>query len=97
MCASGVEIKINFDENSLIGYSDAQKNIKVYGNYIFLDKEERESLVKRQLDFVITQTQRVEYPLQRVDDNDVDWVVIIHLIFHRLIIQSNPSFLVLVH
>jgi len=67
-----VEIKINFDENSLIGYSDAQKNIKVYGNYIFLDQEERESLVKRQLDFVITQTQRVEYPLQRVDDNDVD-------------------------
>jgi len=67
-----VEIKINFDEKSLIGYSDAQKNIKVYGNYVFLDQEERESLVKRQLDFVITQTQRNEYPLQRVDNNNSD-------------------------
>jgi hypothetical protein len=64
-----VEVRINFDETSLIGYGASQKRINVYGNYIYLDKEERESLVKRQMDFIITQTQKVEFPLSNVVDN----------------------------
>jgi len=52
-----VEIKINFDDtyynDSVLNLTAAQKRINVYGNYIYLDKEERESLVGRSLDFVI--------------------------------------------
>jgi len=44
----------------------------MYGNYLYLDTEERESLTKRTLDFVITQTQRVEFPLNSVTDNIAD-------------------------
>lgn len=58
-----VEIKINFDFTKFVGVSEANKKINVYANYVFLDKEERESLVKRSSDFVITQVQRHEYPL----------------------------------
>ena len=67
-----VEIRINFNEannNILIA---SEKSAKLYGNYIFLDKEERESLVKRSMDFVITQTQRIEFPLSAVTDNTVE-------------------------
>ena len=66
-----VEVRINFDETSLTGYGLGQKRINVYGNYIYLDKEERESLVKRQLDFVITQTQKLDYPVSNVFDNTI--------------------------
>ena len=67
-----VEIRINFKDantNSLIA---SEKSAKLYGNYIFLDKEERESLVKRSMDFVITQTQRLEFPLSAIADNTTD-------------------------
>jgi len=67
-----VEIKVNFNHNSLVGYDDSLKRINVYGNYIYLDKEERESLVNRQMDFIITQTQKIEYPLSNVYDNSVE-------------------------
>jgi hypothetical protein len=67
-----VDVRINFDQASLNGYGDSQKRIKVYGNYVFLDKDERESLVKRQMDLVITQTQRLEFPLSNVFDNSID-------------------------
>src|SRR6056300_2112922 len=53
-----VELRINFDETNVAGINEIDKQAKLYGNYIFLDKEERESLVKRSMDFVITQTQR---------------------------------------
>ena len=66
-----VEVRINFDETSLTGYGASQKRINVYGNYIYLDKEERESLVKRQLDFVITQTQKIDFPMSNVFDNTI--------------------------
>ena len=69
-----VEVRINFDETSLTGYGLGQKRINVYGNYIYLDKEERESLVKRQLDFVITQTQKLDYPVSNVFDNTIQTV-----------------------
>lgn len=64
-----VELKITFDETNIAGLSEIEKRAKIYGNYLYLDKEERESLVKRTIDFVITQTQRVEYPLESVTDN----------------------------
>lgn len=64
-----VEIKVNFKPSSINEFSQTDRQIKVYGNYIYLDKEERESLVKRQLDLVITQLQSVEFPLDSVPDN----------------------------
>jgi hypothetical protein len=62
-----VEIKINYDQTSLAGLTDEDKKIEVYGNYIFLDKDEREAIIQRQLDLVITQVQRVEYKLNTFD------------------------------
>jgi hypothetical protein len=67
-----VEVKINFDPTSLVNYSETQKRINVYGNYVYLDKDERESMVKRQMDFVITQTQKVDYPLSNVFNNEIE-------------------------
>lgn len=67
-----VEIKIHFDETVVNTLQDSEKQAKVYGNYIYLDKEERESLVKRSMDFVITQVQRIEHQLSAVDDNTIE-------------------------
>lgn len=67
-----VEIRINLDQASLLNYSDGQKRINVYANYIYLDKDERESMVKRQMDFIITQTQRIDFPFSNVFDNTVE-------------------------
>lgn len=64
-----VELKINFDEATIATLSEDEKRANMYGNYMYLDTEERESLVKRTIDFVITQTQRVEYALESVTDN----------------------------
>ena len=59
-----VEIRINFDETNIAGILAHEKKAHMYGNYVYLDTEERESLVKRSLDFVITQTQKVEYSIK---------------------------------
>ena len=59
-----VEIRINLQENNL---TEDEKKVEVYGNYIFLDKDERESLLKRSMDFVINQTQRIEHTLNTND------------------------------
>jgi len=67
-----VEIRINLDPASLLNYSDSQKRINVYANYIYLDKDERESMVKRQMDFIITQTQRIDFPFSNVFDNTIE-------------------------
>lgn len=67
-----VEVRINFDEASLDGYTTSQKRINVYGNYIYLDKDEREAMVKRQMDLIITQTQRIEFPFSNVSDNSIE-------------------------
>jgi hypothetical protein len=64
-----VEIKIHFDNAQFAGVSSKNKQIKVYGNYIYLDKDERERMITRQMDFVITQVQSVEYPLETVSDH----------------------------
>ena len=66
-----VEIKIHFDNAQFVGVSDENKQIKVYGNYIYLDKDEREQMITRQMDFVITQVQSVEYPLETVSDHAI--------------------------
>jgi len=67
-----VEVRVNFDENSIADHTESIRRINVYGNYVYLDKEERESLVKRQMDFIITQTQKIEYPLSNVYDNLIE-------------------------
>jgi hypothetical protein len=67
-----VEVRITLDPASLANYSDSQKRINVYANYIYLDKDERESMVKRQMDFIITQTQRLEFPFSNVFDNSIE-------------------------
>lgn len=68
-----IEIKIDFDSNAFSGLTETQKKYEVYGNYVFLDKDERESIVKRSMDFVITQVQRLEHPLNTGDGyNTVD-------------------------
>lgn len=67
-----VELKIKFDLTQFEDAREEDKLIKVYGNYVYLDKEERESLVKRQMDFVVTQVQRAEYPLNSVSDNELE-------------------------
>ena len=64
-----VEIRINFDEANLTTITADDKNAKIYGNYVYLDKEERESLISRSLDFVITQVQKIEFPLATTIDN----------------------------
>ena len=67
-----VEVRITLDPASLANYSDSQKRINVYANYIYLDKDERESMVKRQMDFIITQTQRIDFPFSNVFDNTIE-------------------------
>ena len=64
-----VEIKIHFNETVINTLQENEKQARVYGNYIYLDKDERESLVKRSMDFVITQVQRIEHQLTAVDNN----------------------------
>tara|TARA_B100000767_G_scaffold254531_1_gene260003 strand:- start:24 stop:1076 length:1053 start_codon:yes stop_codon:yes gene_type:complete len=64
-----VEIRINFDEANLATITADEKTAKIYGNYVYLDKEERESLISRSLDFVITQVQKIEFPLTTTIDN----------------------------
>src|SRR5210317_914995 len=66
-----VELRINFDETVVQNLPEGEKQAILYGNYIFLDKDEREALVKRPMDFVITQTQRIEFPLVTVPDNKI--------------------------
>lgn len=67
-----VEVRVNFDETSISDHDESIRKINVYGNYIYLDKEERESLVKRQMDFIITQTQKVDYTFSNVYDNSIE-------------------------
>jgi len=69
-----IEIKIHFDESVVSNITPEEDRIfNVYGNYIFLDKDEREHMVKRSMDFVVTQVQRLEHPLNTTDGyNTID-------------------------
>jgi len=67
-----VEIRVTFDASVVASLPSNERDAMVYGNYVFLDTQEREGLLKRQMDFVITQVQRIEAPLETVVDNQVD-------------------------
>lgn len=64
-----VELKIHFDGTVVENLQESEKQAIVYGNYVYLDKDERSTLVRRQMDFVITQVQRIENQLVAVNDN----------------------------
>ena len=55
-----VEIRIIFDEENVATLTAAEKTAKVYGNYIYLDKDERETFTKRNMDLIITQVQSLK-------------------------------------
>lgn len=67
-----VEIKIDFDETNIAGLDASEKSAKVYGNYIYLDKDERETFTKRQMDFIVTQVQGFKTELLTVTNNNTD-------------------------
>ena len=67
-----VEIKIDFDETNIAGLDVSEKSAKVYGNYIYLDKDERETFTKRQMDFIVTQVQGFKTELLTVTNNNTD-------------------------
>ena len=68
-----VELRITFDPETVNAIPEDKKKVEIYGNYIFFDKEEREAIVKRSMDFVITQVQKHEHPLNTADGyNTID-------------------------
>jgi hypothetical protein len=67
-----VEIKIDFDETNLAGLNASEKKANVYGNYIYLDKDERETFTKREMDLIITQVQSFNKDLISVTDNTTE-------------------------
>jgi hypothetical protein len=44
-------------------------NLKMYANYVYLDRDERESIVNRTLEFLITQVQKLVKPLENGTNN----------------------------
>ncbi|AUT19024.1 hypothetical protein DSLPV1_053 [Dishui lake phycodnavirus 1] len=52
-----VEIRVNLDHAYVSTLTAAERKARCYCNAIFLDTEERQSLVSRQMDLVITQVQ----------------------------------------
>jgi len=58
-----VEIRITFDETNVATLTEAEKSAKIYGNYIYLDKDERETFTKRNMDLIITQVQSFKQDL----------------------------------
>lgn len=69
-----VEVKVNFNATNFTahGRTDAQKRLKVYANYAYLDTREREQMVGRQIDLLITQVQSLRAPLAAVNDNQTE-------------------------
>lgn len=68
-----VEVKVNFKATHFSDYgrTQAQKSLKVYANFVYLDTREREHLVSRQVDLLVTQVQSIRAPLDTVIDNVV--------------------------
>jgi len=68
-----VEVKVNFKATHFSDYgrTQAQKSLKVYANFVYLDTREREQLVSRQVDLLVTQVQSIRAPLETVVDNIV--------------------------
>lgn len=67
-----VEIRITFDDANIAGLDEAEKKANVYGNYIYLDKDERETFTKRNMDLIITQVQTFKTEMNTVVNNLVD-------------------------
>jgi hypothetical protein len=67
-----VEIRITFDATVVASLDDSDTTAKVYGNYIYLDKDERETFTKRNMDLIITQVQHFKKELITVANNTTD-------------------------
>src|SRR6056300_441246 len=67
-----VEIRITFDDANVAGLDASEKTAKVYGNYIYLDKDERETFTKRNMDLIITQVQTFKKEMTTVVNNLTD-------------------------
>lgn len=61
-----VEVRVNFKKNSEIPFTT-----KLYGNYVYLDAQERQRFTSSKLDFIITQTQTIKEKLS-TNYNDFD-------------------------
>jgi len=54
--------------------TEEEKRMKIYANYVYLDTREREAMVNRQMDLLITQVQWFNYSMETVLDNRTDVV-----------------------
>ena len=71
---AAIEIKIHFDPTVVAGLTAAQKQARCYGNYVFLDKNEREKFAAPgvSMDFLIPQVQVIDHDLRHVDNNELE-------------------------
>jgi hypothetical protein len=71
-----VEVRIQFAPNAFTSLerTEDQKRMKIYANYVYLDTREREAMVNRQMDLLITQVQWFNYSMETVLDNRTDVV-----------------------
>jgi len=53
-----IEIRISFKKQSI-------NTFKTYANYIYVDAQERKRFASQKMDFLITQTQRIEQPINK--------------------------------
>lgn len=69
-----VEVKVNFKTAYFTAYDRtlAQRAMKVYANYVYLDTREREAMIHRPMDLLITQVQHFNAPLAAVNDNQTE-------------------------
>ena len=67
-----VEIRVTFDDANVASLDPSEKSAKVYGNYIYLDKDERETFTKRNMDLIITQVQTFKKEMTTVVNNLTD-------------------------
>lgn len=65
-----VEIRITLDQEYVGTLTSAQRNIKCYANYVYLDTAEREDLINRPMDFIVSQLQTLSTGLDYVSDNN---------------------------
>lgn len=66
------EIRITFDGAQLATLTDAEKKAKVFGNFIYLDTDERKAMLERgSMDFMIRQVQTFDTNIDAVLDNRV--------------------------
>ena len=69
-------MRIQFAPNAFTSLerTEEQKRMKIYANYVYLDTREREAMVNRQMDLLITQVQLFNYSMETVLDNRTDVV-----------------------